>query len=86
MVFSFCCNLQDKWRNLSVSSSTQGFRDKSRATPKIKAIVASLADAPNSAPAASRAQSVSTDTVVGDPSNSILDGKNAPRFVYLFCM
>ncbi|XVF25169.1 hypothetical protein REPUB_Repub13aG0190100 [Reevesia pubescens] len=77
-----CCGgrrYKDKWRNLSVSTSTQGSRDKSRAAPKVKAIVASLPNTPNSAPAASRAHNVSTDTAVGDPSNSALDGKNAPR-------
>ncbi|XVF25172.1 hypothetical protein REPUB_Repub13aG0190400 [Reevesia pubescens] len=73
-------DLKDKWRNLSVSTSTQGSRDKSRAAPKVKAIVASLPNTPNSAPAAARAHNVSTDTAVGDPSNSALDGKNAPRY------
>ncbi|XP_022715181.1 telomere repeat-binding factor 4-like [Durio zibethinus] len=71
-------DLKDKWRNLSVSTS-QGSRDKSRA-PKVKAIVASLSNTPNSAPAASRAHNVTADTAVGDPSNSTLDGKNAPRY------
>ena len=79
----FCSYLQDKWRNLGVGTSGQGSRDKSRA-PKVKAIVASLPNTPNSAPAASHAHNLTTDTVVGDPPNSALDGKNAPRFVYLF--
>ncbi|XVF26992.1 hypothetical protein REPUB_Repub14bG0068400 [Reevesia pubescens] len=72
-------DLKDKWRNLSVSTSTQGSRDKSRA-PKVKAIVASLPNSPNSAPAASSAHNVATDTAVGNPSNSALDEKNAPRY------
>ncbi|XVF74374.1 hypothetical protein PTKIN_Ptkin13bG0105400 [Pterospermum kingtungense] len=72
-------DLKDKWRNLSVSNSGQGSRDKSRA-PKVKALVAALPNTPNSAPASSRAQSVATDTVAGDLSNNILDGKNAPRY------
>ncbi|XP_021294179.1 telomere repeat-binding factor 4 [Herrania umbratica] len=72
-------DLKDKWRNLSVSTSAQGSRDKSRA-PKVKAIVASLPNTPSSAPAASRAHIVTTDAVVGDASNSSLDGKNAPRY------
>ncbi|XWS12098.1 hypothetical protein CRYUN_Cryun37aG0061200 [Craigia yunnanensis] len=63
-------DLKDKWQNLSVSTSAQGSRDKSRA-PKVKAIVDSLPNTPNSAPAASRAHNVTTDTVEGDPSNSI---------------
>ncbi|XWS18846.1 hypothetical protein CRYUN_Cryun32bG0080000 [Craigia yunnanensis] len=72
-------DLKDKWRNLTVSTSVQGSRDKSRA-PKIKAIVASLPNTLNSAPAASRAHNVTNDTVVGDQTNTILDGKNAPRY------
>ncbi|GMI82150.1 hypothetical protein like AT1G17520 [Hibiscus trionum] len=73
-------DLKDKWRNLSVSTSTQSARDKSRA-PKVKAIVASLPNTPNSsAPAAPRALSATTDAAVGDSSNIILDGKNAPRY------
>ncbi|XWS20118.1 hypothetical protein CRYUN_Cryun31cG0073100 [Craigia yunnanensis] len=72
-------DLKDKWRNLGVSTSGQGSRDKSRA-PKVKDIVASLPNTPNSAPAASHAHNVTTDTVVGDPPNSALDGKNAPRY------
>ncbi|KAG8494669.1 hypothetical protein CXB51_012277 [Gossypium anomalum] len=73
-------DLKDKWRNLSVSTSTQGARDKSRA-PKVKAIVASLPNTPNSsAPVASRAHNVTSDTVVGDSSNNGIDGKNAPRY------
>ncbi|OMP08312.1 hypothetical protein CCACVL1_01127 [Corchorus capsularis] len=73
-------DLKDKWRNLSVSTSAQGSRsDKSR-LPKVKAIVASLPNATNSAPAAARAQTVTTDTAVADPSNSNLDGKNGPRY------
>ncbi|KAE8688643.1 Telomere repeat-binding factor 4 [Hibiscus syriacus] len=73
-------DLKDKWRNLSVSTNTQTARDKSRA-PKVKAIVDSLPNTPNSfAPAASRALSVTTDAGVGDSSNNSLDGKNAPRY------
>ncbi|XWS16203.1 hypothetical protein CRYUN_Cryun34aG0065000 [Craigia yunnanensis] len=72
-------DLKDKWRNLSVSTSAQGSRDKSRA-PKEKAIVDPLPNTPSSAPAASRSHNVTTDTVVGDPSNSVLDGKSAPRY------
>ncbi|KAK8296788.1 hypothetical protein V6Z12_D05G146500 [Gossypium hirsutum] len=73
-------DLKDKWRNLSVSTSTQGARDKSRA-PKVKAIVASLPNTPNSsAPVASRAHNVTSGTVVGDSSNNGIDGKNAPRY------
>ncbi|XVF86837.1 hypothetical protein PTKIN_Ptkin18bG0074500 [Pterospermum kingtungense] len=72
-------DLKDKWRNLSVSTSSQGSRDRSR-PPKVKAFVASLPSTPNSAPAASRAPNVTTDAVAGDPSNSTLDGKNAPRY------
>ncbi|KAK8678688.1 hypothetical protein V6N13_144181 [Hibiscus sabdariffa] len=71
----------DKWRNLSVSTSTKGAKDKSRA-PKVKATVASLPSTPNSsAPAASRALTATIDAAVGDSSNNSLDGKkNAPRY------
>ncbi|KAK8584876.1 hypothetical protein V6N13_138821 [Hibiscus sabdariffa] len=73
-------DLKDKWRNLSVSTSTQGARDKSRA-PKVKAIVASLPNTPNSsAPAASRVLGATIDASVGDSLNNSLDGKNAPRY------
>ncbi|KAE8700707.1 glycylpeptide N-tetradecanoyltransferase 1-like isoform X1 [Hibiscus syriacus] len=79
-------DLKDKWRNLSVSTNTQTARDKSRA-PKVKGIVDSLPNTPNSfAPAASHSLSVTTDAGVGDSSNNSLDGKNAPSFVfYSFC-
>ncbi|XP_039004502.1 telomere repeat-binding factor 4-like [Hibiscus syriacus] len=73
-------DLKDKWRNLSVSTNTQTARDKSRA-PKVKGIVDSLPNTPNSfAPAASHSLSVTTDAGVGDSSNNSLDGKNAPRY------
>lgn len=83
MVSHFCSHLQDKWRNLSVSTSSQVSRDKSR-EPMVKAIVASLPNTPSSATAAPCAPNVTTDAAVGDPSNSSLDGNNAPRFVYFF--
>ena len=84
-LFHFCSHSQDKWRNLTVSTSVQGSRDKSRA-PKIKAIVASLPNTPNSAPAASRSHNETNNYVMGDQTTTVLDWKSAPRFVYLFCI
>ncbi|GLT55981.1 hypothetical protein SLA2020_290580 [Shorea laevis] len=71
-------DLKDKWRNLSVSTASQGSREKSRQL-KVKLLpAASITNTPNSAPA--RAHNVSSDITMEDPSNSALDGKNAPRY------
>ncbi|KAH7565518.1 hypothetical protein JRO89_XS09G0222100 [Xanthoceras sorbifolium] len=72
-------DLKDKWRNLSVSTAQQGSKDKSRVS-KVKTAVAGLLSTPNSAPAASLARNVSSDTVTGDRSNTAWDVKNGPRY------
>ncbi|XVE51913.1 hypothetical protein DITRI_Ditri02bG0078500 [Diplodiscus trichospermus] len=72
-------DLKDKWRNLSVSSSAPGSRDKSRA-PKLKSVGPAPPNNPNSAPDASRTPNVTSDTVMDHPSNNALDGKNALRY------
>ncbi|KAG7018274.1 Telomere repeat-binding factor 4 [Cucurbita argyrosperma subsp. argyrosperma] len=70
-------DLKDKWRNLSVSTASQGSKEKSRA-PKAKAIVAAISNHQNSAPAKFNA---SADTAGDDtPNNSTQDGKNVPRY------
>lgn len=72
-------DLKDKWRNLSVSTSGQGSKDKLR-TQKVKTIAAApVTYVQNSSPAPLR-HSASSDTVMDDPSNSTQDGKNPPRY------
>lgn len=69
---------QDKWRNLSPSYSGQS--SKENPSPKIKSIVpASPVNIQSSAPAASIRRNAASDSDMDDPSNSILDGKNASR-------
>lgn len=76
---SFLHAYQDKWRNLSVSTSGQGSKDKLR-TPKVKTVAAALVpNLQNSSPAPPLRHNVSADFVMVDPSNSTQDGKNAPR-------
>ena len=76
---SFLLTYQDKWRNLSVSTTGQGSKEKSRA-PKIKAITAApIPNVQNSAPAAPLRRNASPDTVMDDAPNSTQEGKNAPR-------
>ncbi|KAH7547140.1 hypothetical protein FEM48_Zijuj01G0277800 [Ziziphus jujuba var. spinosa] len=73
-------DLKDKWRNLSVSTSSHGSKEKSRA-PKIKAIAAAQhVNIQNSASAASLHRNASSDAVMDDPPNGLQDGKNAPRY------
>uniref|UniRef100_A0A2N9H5U0 MYB transcription factor n=1 Tax=Fagus sylvatica TaxID=28930 RepID=A0A2N9H5U0_FAGSY len=73
-------DLKDKWRNLSVSTTGQGSKEKSRA-PKIKAITAApIPNVQNSAPAAPLRRNASPDTVMDDAPNSTQEGKNAPRY------
>ncbi|KAJ0007052.1 hypothetical protein Pint_28985 [Pistacia integerrima] len=73
-------DLKDKWRNLSVSTTQQGSKDKSRAL-KLKTITpAPLSNTLNSAPAASLPRNASSGTVIDDLPNSASDGKNGPRF------
>ncbi|OVA08404.1 SANT/Myb domain [Macleaya cordata] len=71
-------DLKDKWRNMSVSASGQGSRDKLR-TPKLKSLPAptsSTFQAPSSTQAA---EDASTDTVM-DSSKNVPEGKPAPRY------
>lgn len=76
-------DLKDKWRNMSVSASGQGPREKSR-TPKTKANT----DAPSAATVSNPQNSSSAAPVTGDASadamddasKNILDGKSAPRY------
>ncbi|XP_044494890.1 telomere repeat-binding factor 4 [Mangifera indica] len=73
-------DLKDKWRNLSVSTTQRGSKDKSR-TPKLKTITPTpLSNTPNSALAASLPHNASSGTVIDDPPNSAFDGKNGPQF------
>lgn len=78
---SCCLCTQDKWRNLSVSTASQGSKEKSRAAPKAKAIVAAISNNQTSAPAKpnASAEAAGDDT----PNNSTQDGKNVPRSVSL---
>lgn len=70
-------DLKDKWRNLSVSTASQGSKEKSR-IPKAKAIVAAISNNQSSAPAKLIA---AADTAGDDtPNNSTQDGKNVPRY------
>ncbi|KAF5466419.1 hypothetical protein F2P56_016345 [Juglans regia] len=71
-------DLKDKWRNLSVSTSGQGSKDKSRAAKVKTTIAAPLPNVQNSSPAAPLRHN--TDTVMDDPSNGTQEGKNAPRY------
>uniref|UniRef100_A0A9I9D5F1 H15 domain-containing protein n=1 Tax=Cucumis melo TaxID=3656 RepID=A0A9I9D5F1_CUCME len=75
---SCCLCTQDKWRNLSVSTASQGSKEKSRAAPKAKAIVAAISNNQTSAPAKpnASAEAAGDDT----PNNSTQDGKNVPRY------
>ncbi|XP_010242277.1 PREDICTED: telomere repeat-binding factor 4 [Nelumbo nucifera] len=74
-------DLKDKWRNMSVSASGQGSREKSRA-PKLKALppipavpISTVQSAASSTPVA---QDAPADTVM-DPITS-QEGKNVPRY------
>lgn len=72
--------MQDKWRNMSVSASGQGSREKFKA-PKLKALLpppSTNAVTPSPLPAA--AQDAITETAM-DSSKSPADGKAAPRCV-----
>lgn len=81
-----CSCIQDKWRNLSVSTTQRGSKDKSR-TPKLKTITPTpLSNTPNSALAASLPHNASSGTVIDDPPNSAFDGKNGPQYVFLFLL
>ncbi|XP_041018546.1 telomere repeat-binding factor 4-like [Juglans microcarpa x Juglans regia] len=73
-------DLKDKWRNLSVSTSGQGSKEKSRAAKVKTTIAAPLPNVHNSSPAAPLRHNLSTDTVMDDPSNGTQEGKNAPRY------
>ncbi|KAJ4979565.1 hypothetical protein NE237_010345 [Protea cynaroides] len=67
-------DLKDKWRNMSVSASGQGSREKLRA-PKVKAIP----DPAVPASAAPVAQDAPADNVI-DSGRSLQDGKVASRY------
>lgn len=72
-------DLKDKWRNMSVSASGQGSREKFKA-PKLKALLpppSTNAVTPSPLPAA--AQDAITETAM-DSSKSPADGKAAPRY------
>ncbi|KAG2728763.1 hypothetical protein I3843_01G214200 [Carya illinoinensis] len=73
-------DLKDKWRNLSVSTSGQGSKEKSRGAKVKTTIAAPLPNVQNSSPAAPLRHNLSTDTVMDDPSNGTQEGKNAPRY------
>lgn len=76
-------DLKDKWRNLNVSASGQGPRDKSRtqkvkANPDVAAAPLPITQAPVSSTLVP--QDVSADTVMEDSSKCALDGKNASKY------
>lgn len=79
---------QDKWRNLSVNTASQGSKDKSRSSKSKVVAAAQRLNIQISAIATPLGHNASYDTVMDDPSNSIQDGKNASRFVYkpLLCL
>ncbi|XP_035539747.1 uncharacterized protein LOC109011745 isoform X1 [Juglans regia] len=71
--------LKDKWRNLSVSTSGQGSKEKLR-TSKVKTVTAApLPNVQNYSHAAPLRRKASIGTVVDDPSSSMQEGKNARR-------
>ncbi|XP_042485224.1 single myb histone 4-like [Macadamia integrifolia] len=75
-------DLKDKWRNMSVSASGQGSREKLR-SPKVKALPAPPTTAPtvqSSATSAPVAQDARADTV-NNSGPRLQDGKAAPRCV-----
>ncbi|KAJ9688091.1 hypothetical protein PVL29_014038 [Vitis rotundifolia] len=77
-------DLKDKWRNMSVSASGQGPREKSR-TPKTKAntdapSAGTVSNPQNSSSAAPVTVDASADAIMDDASKNILDGKSAPRY------
>lgn len=74
-------DLKDKWRNMSVSASGQGSREKFK-TPKLKALLPPpSSNAVTSSPLPATAEDAVTDVVVMDSSKSPADGKAAaPRY------
>ncbi|XP_052180849.1 telomere repeat-binding factor 4-like isoform X1 [Diospyros lotus] len=77
-------DLKDKWRNMSVSANGQGSREKSR-TSKAKANpdpATPLLNAQTSVTSNSVANDGSTDVVMDDSSNYVLDGKTASNSRY----
>ncbi|XP_052180850.1 telomere repeat-binding factor 4-like isoform X2 [Diospyros lotus] len=75
-------DLKDKWRNMSVSANGQGSREKSR-TSKAKANpdpATPLLNAQTSVTSNSVANDGSTDVVMDDSSNYVLDGKTASKY------
>ncbi|KAJ7946590.1 Telomere repeat-binding factor like [Quillaja saponaria] len=75
-------DLKDKWRNLSVSTSALGSKEKIRA-PKVKLLAAPpVVGTQNSTPAAPLQHNASSDDVVDDTPQSGQDVKkeNAPRY------
>lgn len=80
-------NTQDKWRNLNVGAATQGSKEKSVKSPKIKAITdGPLSDKPNSLPIVLGIQDASCNAVIDNHSKNKSDGENAPRYVFFFLL
>ncbi|XP_043722646.1 telomere repeat-binding factor 4-like [Telopea speciosissima] len=74
-------DLKDKWRNMSVSASGQGSREKLR-TPKVKAVPASATSAltvQSSVASAPVAQDARADSIM-DSGPGLQDAKAAPRY------
>ncbi|KAJ4958316.1 hypothetical protein NE237_025427 [Protea cynaroides] len=74
-------DLKDKWRNMSVSASGQGSREKLR-TPKVKANLDATAPAStvqSSASSVPLSQDAPADNVI-DSGRGSQDGKAAPRY------
>ncbi|KAL5728709.1 hypothetical protein ACHQM5_001759 [Ranunculus cassubicifolius] len=74
-------DLKDKWRNMSVSASGQGSREKCK-TPKLKALLPpppSNSVTASPLPLAVQDASANPDAIM-DSSKSPVDGKNTPRY------
>ncbi|KAF9680440.1 hypothetical protein SADUNF_Sadunf06G0121400 [Salix dunnii] len=68
-------DLKDKWRNMTVSASSQGVKDKSRTT-KVK----SNPDAAAAAPLPNPQTAAAADFVIDDYSEAAADSKTAPKY------
>lgn len=78
-------NTQDKWRNLNVGTATQGSKEKSVKSPKIKAITdGPFSGTPNSLPIVLVSQDASCNAFIDNHSKNKSAGENAPRYVFFF--
>lgn len=74
-------DLKDKWRNLNVGTATQGSKEKSVKSPKIKAITdGPFSGTPNSLPIVLVSQDASCNAFIDNHSKNKSAGENAPRY------